>query len=123
MPLDQRTQLPDTPPRGVVVVVMVMRPLDPMIEISPYTDAASSRRAEGCGNLAGGRHVQTWLPSLWRVGIAAALSRMADATYSNLRYYYDLVALSAVSLGVDTERVQLAESNNGGHPDRCEFSN
>lgn len=98
MPLDQRTQLPDTPPRGVVVVVMVMRPLDPMIEISPYTDAASSRPAEGCGNLAGGGHVQNWLPSLWRIGIAAALSRITDATYSHLRSHYDSVALSTVSL-------------------------
>src|SRR5271156_5410790 len=93
MPLDQRTQLPDTPPRGVVVVVMVMRPLDPIIEISPYTDAASSCLAQGCGHLAGGGHVQARLPSPGRVGIAAELLRIADATYSHLRSDYDLVAL------------------------------
>src|SRR5271170_1373378 len=76
LPLDQRTQLPDTPPRGVVVVVMVMRPLDPMIQISPHTDAASSRLAQGCGSLASVGHAETRLPSPGRVGIAAALSRI-----------------------------------------------
>src|SRR5271154_5602423 len=93
MPLDQRTQLPDTPPRGVVVVVMVMRPLDPIVEISRYSDAASSRLAKvaGASPVAGMSRLGCPVPG--RVGIAAVHSRIADATYSHLRSDYDLVAL------------------------------
>jgi len=43
--VDQRAQPPDTPPRGVVVVVAVMRPLVAMRKISPRGRASSRSQA------------------------------------------------------------------------------